>query len=331
MGGLAADMGAGELQVFADEMHQQRARFDEAFDLGAVDLHGHMGFCHFDSPPQLARPAARVSARVTMMPPTCLRYSTGPRASAAGDMIASAAAAAFFSVAASRLVPITALAASAASSGVSDRLVSPIVQLSDLAARHGQHHRGRGGGVVADLALQLFVGVAVTGGGHGNRTRGQEFAGLERGEIGALVELGGRDVAGAAGAFEPVARAERHHQRRHVVAGIAIGDIAADGAAVAHLRIGDQKRGFVQDRQRFADFVGRQQFVLGGHRADHDRVAVAADALEPGDAMQIDQMFGAWRAAASSSEPGCGRRQAGGPRRPGSTSNLTASATVAGR
>ena len=34
-------------QVFADEMHQQRARFDEAFDLGAVHLHGHMGFCHF--------------------------------------------------------------------------------------------------------------------------------------------------------------------------------------------------------------------------------------------------------------------------------------------
>ena len=29
-----------------------------------------------------------------MMPPTCLRYSIGPRASAAGDMIATAAAAA---------------------------------------------------------------------------------------------------------------------------------------------------------------------------------------------------------------------------------------------
>src|ERR1700682_5408323 len=47
MGGLAADMGAGERKVFAQEMHQQRARFDEAFDLGAVHLHGHMGLCHF--------------------------------------------------------------------------------------------------------------------------------------------------------------------------------------------------------------------------------------------------------------------------------------------
>ena len=29
--------------------------------------------------------------------------------------------------------------------------------------------------------------------------------------------------------------------------------------------------------------------VLGGHRADHDCVAVAADAFEAGDAVQIDQ------------------------------------------
>src|SRR5258708_12819422 len=132
MGGLAADMGAGERQIFAQEMHQQRARFDQALDLGAVHLHGHVGFCHFCLPSQLARAAARVSARITMMPPTCLRYSTGPRASAAVDMIASAAAAAFFNVTASRLVPITAFAASSASSGVSARLVRPISQVPTL-------------------------------------------------------------------------------------------------------------------------------------------------------------------------------------------------------
>ena len=86
---------------------------------------GHDGFFTSPAPP-------RVSARVTMMPPTCLRYSTGPRASAAGAMIASAAAAAFFSVAASRPVPITALAASAASSGVSWTLVRPMAQLVTL-------------------------------------------------------------------------------------------------------------------------------------------------------------------------------------------------------
>ena len=47
-------------------------------------------------------------------------------------MIASAAAAAFFSVAGSRLVPITAFAASSASSGVSERLVRPILQVATL-------------------------------------------------------------------------------------------------------------------------------------------------------------------------------------------------------
>jgi hypothetical protein len=48
-------------------------------------------------------------------------------ASAAGDMIVWAAAAAFFKVASSRLVPITARAASAASSGVSERLVRAVI------------------------------------------------------------------------------------------------------------------------------------------------------------------------------------------------------------
>src|SRR6202012_2331795 len=129
--GLAADMRAGHLQILADEMHEERPRLDQAFDLGAVDLHGHMCFRHL-SLRYLARLAARCSARLTMMPPTCLRYSTGPRASAAGDMIASAAVAACFSAAASRLVSITAFAASAASSGVSCRLVSPIAQEATL-------------------------------------------------------------------------------------------------------------------------------------------------------------------------------------------------------
>src|SRR5262249_50276558 len=131
MGGLTADMGTGHLQILADEMHQQRARLDEAFDLGAVHLHGDVGFCHL-SLPQPALPAARCNARTTMMPPTCLRYSTGPRASAAGDMIACAAAAAFFNEASSRLLPITAFAASVASSGVSARLVRPIEQVASL-------------------------------------------------------------------------------------------------------------------------------------------------------------------------------------------------------
>src|SRR5213592_1031638 len=45
--------------VVAQEMHQQRARFDEAFDLGAVHLHGHVGLCHFCLPLTSASCGAR--------------------------------------------------------------------------------------------------------------------------------------------------------------------------------------------------------------------------------------------------------------------------------
>ena len=52
-----------------------------------------------------ARDAALVSARETMMPAIFLRYSAGPRPSEAGRAMASAAAAACFSVAASSVEP----------------------------------------------------------------------------------------------------------------------------------------------------------------------------------------------------------------------------------
>ena len=48
----------------------------------------------------------------------------------------------------------------------------------DLAASHGQHDGCSGGRVIADLALQLFVGVAVARRGHGNRDGGEDFGGV---------------------------------------------------------------------------------------------------------------------------------------------------------
>src|SRR5579872_6459463 len=101
----------------------------------------------------------------------------------------------------------------------------------DGPARIGcRRHDGSGcsGGIIADLALQFLVGVAVAGGRHRHRNGGEDFAGLERGEIGALVEVAGRDLAHSRWPFQPVACAKRDHQRRHVVARIAIGDISAD-------------------------------------------------------------------------------------------------------
>ncbi len=96
-------------------------------------------------------------------PAIFVRYSTGPRPSAAGEVIASAAATARFTVAASRLDPTRILAASAAKSGVSATLVRPIAAACHLAAGERENHRRRRGGVVADLALQLLVGLAMAG------------------------------------------------------------------------------------------------------------------------------------------------------------------------
>ena len=84
------------------------------------------------------------------------------------------------------------------------------------------------------------------------RIGGDDLARLQRGEIGALVEVARRDAALAALAGDLIGRVEAHHHRRHVVAGIAVGDIAAERAEIAHLRVGDQQRRLAQDR----DFRG---------------------------------------------------------------------------
>ena len=118
----------------------------------------------------------------------------------------------------------------------------------DLAAAHGQHHGRGGGGVIADLALELFVSRAVTGRRHRDAHRGEHVARFQRGEIGALVKFARGDAPFAAFAGDVIGGVKAQHHRRHVVAGIAVGDIAAERADIAHLRIGDLQRGLAQQR-----------------------------------------------------------------------------------
>ncbi len=47
VGGLASDVGSGERQIFADEMHKQGARFAQAFDQLAVDFEFDVNCRHF--------------------------------------------------------------------------------------------------------------------------------------------------------------------------------------------------------------------------------------------------------------------------------------------
>jgi hypothetical protein len=84
--------------------------------------------------------------------------------------------------------------------------------------------------------------------------------------------------------------AETDHDGWHVVARIAVGDVAAERADVAHLWIGNLQRGFAQYRNLRGQQVGADQFVLGCHRADDDVAAVAAGAFEVGDAGEINKV-----------------------------------------
>ena len=82
--------------------------------------------------------------------------------------------------------------------------------------------------------------------------------GLSGGLVEAEIVVARRDPALAVRAAQDVGRAERHHQRRHVVAGVAVGDVAADRPEIAHLRVGDQLGGLAQDRRMLGEQVARR-------------------------------------------------------------------------
>ena len=137
MGGVAADMGAGQIQVLADKVDQHRARLDQSLDLAAVDGQFHLGFCHgfdfldFGPGQRAARVNARRKARATMTPPTLVRYLNGAaRVSAAGDMTAAAALLALAIAATSRPCRSPRLPRPSASTGRSFRLVRLMAQVA---------------------------------------------------------------------------------------------------------------------------------------------------------------------------------------------------------
>src|SRR5262249_29440126 len=109
--------------------------------------------------------------------------------------MASAAATAFFTVAASSAEPVRIFAASTAQRGISATLVSPIEQLRNFAAVQGQDHRRSRSRVIADLALEFLIGVAVSGRRHRNTNASHDFARFKPGDIGAPIELARRNAA----------------------------------------------------------------------------------------------------------------------------------------
>ena len=208
MAGVAADMGSGEVQLLAQEVDQQGTRLGQCVYGRAVHRQGDLGFRHGIPPHARARLGrARARAPTSRLPSWC-DIARVPRWSEAGEVIASAAATARLTFAASSLEPTRMFTASSAHSGVSATLVRPIEQLATAPPPFKVNTTAAAAvGVVADLALELLVGVAVPGGRYRDADCGEDLARFQRGEIGALIEFACRNAAIAALAGDVIDRA----------------------------------------------------------------------------------------------------------------------------
>ncbi len=85
---------------------------------------------------------------------------------------------------------------------------------------------------------------------------------------------------------------ERERRRRHVTGGVGVRERAAEGAEVAHLRVGDGARGLGQQQRVLPDERLARDVVVRGHGADDDHVAVVADPAQLRDAPEIHHQVG---------------------------------------
>ena len=93
----------------------------------------------------------------------------------------------------------------------------------------------------------------------GTRDLDEHLAGPERGLEHAGEELGGRHDALAALAPRDELRAEREHHGRQVGGRVAVGERAADRAAMAHLRVADLPGRVRDDRAVLLRAAGRRR------------------------------------------------------------------------
>src|SRR3569833_4207373 len=155
-----------------------------------------------------------------------------------------------------------------------------------------QLHRGGGCGEIAGFAFKLAMGGAAAVGHRRDANLGEEFVGRKIGVIEAVEEMLRGYQPFAARNLQHEGRVDGAHHRRMIDAGIAVSDVAAEGAAIAYLRIGYLFGGFGQQRTFLLQQRRGDQLVLSGHRTDVKGAALFAYTLELFDAIEIDEVFG---------------------------------------
>ena len=116
----------------------------------------------------------------------------------------------------------------------------------------------------------------------------QHLFGLDRGRHDVDEKVVRSDAPAAGRACQLQLRFQRDDDCRPVRRRIRICQRAADGAAIAHLRIGNLVGGLMEDRQYLAQRFGRKQFGMRGQCSDPDAVA-DLDSLQFVDAADIDE------------------------------------------
>jgi hypothetical protein len=153
-----------------------------------------------------------------------------------------------------------------------------------------------GDGVIAHLAFQLLIGIAVAFGRNGDADLGQNFVVLARRVISAEIECPRTDPSLPIATGKLVLGIKAHHKRRHVIARIAIGDIAANSADVTDLGVANQQGCLTDDRQNFRQQRRSNHFGLGCHCADCDMILLPPNAFETADAGEINKVLGGGKA-----------------------------------
>ena len=138
-----------------------------------------------------------------------------------------------------------------------------------------QPDRRRGGGdrPVAGAALDLLVRAARSG-AHAEPDLGEDLARLHRRHVRADVEVLHAHDALAFGSADHDLGLDGGAHGRQVLGGIGLAERAADGAAVAHDRVGDHVLGVAEDRVVLGQQLGLEEIDVPRQGTDPDLPAV---------------------------------------------------------